>query len=76
MLFGKKLKKTVKIEGMHCGHCTGAVSEALNAIPGVKAKVSLEDAAAYVTTDEGVEDSALTKAVEEAGFKVLSIAEA
>ncbi len=73
MLFGKNVKKTIKIEGMHCNHCTGAVADALNSINGVKAKVSLEDAAAYVTAGENVDDSALAKAVEDAGFKVVSI---
>ena len=74
MLFGKKVKKTIKIEGMHCNHCTGAVSEALNALEGVKANVSLEDAAAYVTMAEGTSEESLKKAVTEAGFKVVSIA--
>ena len=34
------MKKTMKIEGMMCGHCEAAVDKALNAIDGVDAKVS------------------------------------
>ena len=45
------MKKTIKIEGMMCSHCTGRVDKALNALDGVTATVSLEDKAAYVTVD-------------------------
>ena len=62
----------MKIEGMSCGHCTGAVAKALNAIEGVNATVSLEDAAAYVEA-VGVDKETLKKAVEDAGYKVVSI---
>lgn len=73
-MFGKKIKKTIKIDGMHCSHCSGAVSEALNALDGVKAKVSLEDACAYVTVSEGsYNEDALKKAVSDAGFTAVSI---
>ena len=35
-------EKTMKIEGMSCGHCSARVEQALNAIDGVSAKVNLE----------------------------------
>ena len=70
----KKMKKTMKIEGMMCGHCTGRVEKALNALDGVQAEVSLEDKAAYLTIDGDVSDDTLKKAVEDEGYQVVSIA--
>ena len=70
----KKMKKTMKIEGMMCGHCTGRVEKALNALDGVQAEVSLEDKAAYLTIDGDVSDAALKKAVEDEGYQVVDIA--
>ena len=60
------MKKTIKIEGMMCSHCTGRVDKALNALDGVTATVSLEDKAAYVTVDGAVTDEELKKAVVDA----------
>ena len=70
----KKMKKTMKIEGMMCGHCTGRVEKALNALDGVQAEVSLEDKAAYLTIDGDVSDDTLKKAVEDEGYQVVGIA--
>lgn len=67
------MKKTMKIEGMMCGHCTGRVDKALNALEGVEATVSLEDKAAYVTLTKEVSDELLKKTVEDEGYQVLEI---
>ncbi len=67
------MKKTMKIEGMMCGHCTGRVDKALNALEGVEATVSLEDKAAYVTLTGEVSDELLKKTVEDEGYQVLEI---
>ena len=67
------MKKTIKIEGMMCSHCTGRVDKALNAMDGVTATVSLEDKAAYVTVDGAVTDEELKKAVVDAGYEVTGI---
>ena len=67
------MKKTIKIEGMMCSHCTGRVDKALNALDGVTAAVSLEDKAAYVTVDGAVTDEELKKAVVDAGYEVTGI---
>lgn len=69
------MKKTIKINGMMCGHCIAHVEKALNAIDGVTAKASLEDNAAYVTLDKNVDDAVLKAAVEEAGYEVTGINE-
>ena len=65
--------RTMKIEGMMCMHCSGRVEQALNAIPGVTATVNLEAKSATVHAEPQVESSALQKAVEDAGYKVISI---
>lgn len=67
------MTKTMKIEGMMCGHCTGRVDKALNALEGVEASVSLEDKAAYVTLTGDVSDELLKKTVEDEGYQVLEI---
>lgn len=70
---GKIMKKTMKIDGMMCNHCTGRVDKVLNALDGVEATVSLEDKAAYVTLTKEVSDEVLKKTVEDEGYQVLEI---
>ena len=67
------MKKTLKIDGMMCSHCTGRVSQVLNAIDGVSAEVSLEDKAAYLTLSTDVADDVLIKAVTDAGYTVTEV---
>lgn len=62
---------TMKIEGMMCPHCQAAVTKALEALEGTKAEVNLEKKEAYVET--GLEKETLKKAVEDAGYQVLSV---
>ena len=69
----KTMKKTMKIDGMMCNHCTGRVDKVLNALEGVEATVSLEDKAAYVTLTKEVPDEVLKKTVEDEGYQVLEI---
>ena len=69
----KSMKKTLKIDGMMCSHCTGRVSQVLNAIDGVSAEVSLEDKAAYLTLSADVADDVLIKAVTDAGYTVTEV---
>jgi heavy metal translocating P-type ATPase len=72
---GKVMTKTMKIEGMMCGHCEATVKKALEAIDGVNsAEVSHEAGTAVVELSEGVQDKVLKKAVEDKDYKVLSIA--
>ena len=66
-------RKTVKISGMHCDHCVRSVTEAINKIDGASAKVSLKAQTATVSYDRPVEDEKIRRAVEEAGFQVVSI---
>ena len=70
----QEMKKTMKIEGMMCGHCEAAVKKALEALDGVEtAEVSHETGTAIVTLSADVSDEILIKAVEDKDYKVLSI---
>ena len=64
---------TIRISGMHCQNCVNSVTRALNSLDGVSAKVSLRDNSAEVSFDRSVEEDRLRRAVEDAGFEVLSI---
>ena len=66
-------QRTIRISGMHCQNCANSVTNALNAIDGVSAKVSLKDNTAEVSFDRTVDDADLKQAVEKAGFEVVSI---
>lgn len=68
----KTMEKTLKIEGMSCGHCSKRVKDALEAIKGVaSAEVSHETGMAVVKLDADVADKTLEKAVVKAGYKVI-----
>ena len=68
------MTKKMIIEGMSCGHCSARVEKALNALEGVSAKVDLENKCAEITVTGNVDDAALTKAVTDAGYDVISVA--
>ena len=69
-----KMEKTMKIEGMMCGHCEAAVKKALEAVDGVvSAEVSHTSGTAVVTLSKPVENAVLQKAVEDKDYKVTGI---
>ncbi len=65
-------EKTLKVEGMSCGHCELSVQEALDELDGVQsAKADHENGTVEVAYDEGrVTDEQFKGAVEEAGYTV------
>ncbi len=68
------MTKTMTIEGMMCTHCSGRVEKVLNDLEGVSATVDLQGKTATVTCEASVTDEVLRKAVEDAGYEVISIA--
>lgn len=65
-------KMVIKIKGMMCSHCTGRVSELLNAIDGVSAEVSLDNGGqAVVTLTKDVAEELLVKTITDAGYEVV-----
>lgn len=65
--------KQIRIDGMHCMHCVGAVKTALENLAGVtKVEVILDEARALVEA-EAISDKALREAIEDIGFDVVEI---
>lgn len=70
----KTMTRTMKIEGMMCGHCEARVKKALEGVEGVKsADVSHETGTATVVLQADVPDDVLKKAVEAQDYSVLSV---
>ena len=70
----KQMKETVKIEGMMCMMCEKHVKEGLEAVDGITSAVASHDSGtAVITTDKDVAEADIKKAVEDAGYKFVSI---
>ena len=70
----KTMEKTLKIEGMMCGHCEMHVKKALEALDGVKkTEVSHKTGTAVVTLEKEISDDVLKKAVADQGYQVTDI---
>jgi Cu2+-exporting ATPase len=70
----KEMTKTIKINGMMCGHCEATVKKALEELDGVKeAAVSHEQGTAVVTLNSEISDDILKKAVEDKEYEVVEI---
>ena len=71
---GYVMTKTLKIEGMMCGHCEATVKKALEAVDGVtEAVVSHENGTAVVTLSKEVDNDVLKKTVEDKDYKVTAV---
>lgn len=70
----KTMKKTLKIEGMMCGHCEMHTKNALEALEGVaKAEVSYKTGTAVVTLEKEISDDVLRQTVAGQGYQVTEI---
>ena len=68
------MEKTMKIEGMMCGHCEARVKKALEALPEVtEAAVNHENGTAVVTLSSALPDDTLKQAVEAQDYTVTAI---
>ena len=68
------MTKTMKIEGMMCGHCEARVKKCLEALAQVgEALVSHEAGTAVVTLNADVADDVLKKTVEDQDYQVTGI---
>ena len=69
-----KMTKTMKIEGMMCGHCEAAVKKALEALEQVDtAEVSHEAGTAVVTLNSEISNEVLKNTVEDKDYTVTAI---
>ena len=70
----KTMEKTMKIEGMMCGHCEAAVKKALEGLEEVtEAIVSYEKGTAIVKLSSDVSNDVLKKTVEDKDYTVVSV---
>lgn len=68
------MTKTMIVEGMSCGHCTGRVQKALEEVEGVASvEMSLEEKSARIVLNKEVPEEELKNAVTEAGYEVVEI---
>ncbi|MGN0385378.1 MAG: heavy metal translocating P-type ATPase [Lachnospiraceae bacterium] len=68
------MEKTLKIEGMMCGHCEMHIKKALEEIDGVtEASVSHKTGTAVVTLEKSISDDVLMQAVAAQGYQVTDI---
>ena len=65
-------KKVLKVEGMSCGHCVKAVTDAASALPGLAdVNVDLEGGTVSFNYDPSVTPFAAVKAaIEAAGYEI------
>ncbi len=70
----KSMEKTIKIEGMMCGHCEATMKKALEGLDGVEAAVvSHEKGTAVVTLSKEIDADVFKKTVEDKDFKYIGI---
>lgn len=60
----------IKVTGMSCQHCVGAVTRALEAVPGVT-DVEVDLASGLVRVQGEADPVTLSKAVQDAGYGVV-----
>lgn len=64
---------TINVKGMTCGHCVAAVTSEVNKLSGVRGvEVDLANGNVAITSDAPLDGAAVSAAVEEAGFEVVS----
>ena len=61
---------TFEVPTMSCGHCVSAITAEVTQVPGVADVAINLDTKAVVVTGDGLDDSAIRAAIEEAGFEV------
>ena len=70
----KVMEKTMKINGMMCGHCSGRVKKVLEALPEVdEAIVSYVEGTAVVKLNAEISDDVLKQTVEAQDYEVVSV---
>lgn len=75
-VYKKKLKnvtarKTFRVEGMSCENCAARVTNALNDLPGVAAKVSLRKKEVAISMEQETAEEVLIAAIEKCGYRVI-----
>ena len=68
------MHKTLKIEGMTCGHCKMKVENTLNGLGSVnRAEVDLIDGSCDVELNKDIDNEELFKIISEAGYQLTKV---
>ena len=63
------MNQTFRVQGMSCGHCVGAVTQAVKTLdPAAEVKVDLASGKVEVQSQQ--DPAAIARAIEEEGYKV------
>jgi copper chaperone len=60
---------TYTVSGMSCGHCKAAVESEVGQVPGVESVSADVDSKLVVVRGDGLDDTALRAAIDEAGYE-------
>ena len=72
MLFGKKIEKEIKVEGMHCMHCAAKVENAIKELDGVKSvKADPATKSVVIVSSVVLDDVLVAEAVKNVGFTMV-----
>jgi copper chaperone len=63
------MKQSFQVQGMSCGHCVGAVTQAVKSVD-PQAEVKVDLATGQVDVQSQQDHAAIAKAIEEEGYKV------
>jgi copper chaperone CopZ len=63
------MEVTYTVSGMSCGHCKAAVEQEVGQVPGVEFVNADVETKLVVVRGEGLDDSALRAAIDEAGYE-------
>ena len=63
------MNQTFQVQGMSCGHCVNAVTQAVRSVD-PQAEVKVDLARGQVQVQSGQDPAAITRAIEEEGYKV------
>jgi copper chaperone len=69
MGYDRAMEITYTVAGMSCGHCKAAVEAEVGRVAGVEFVAADPDSKLVVVRGDGLDDSALRAAIDEAGYE-------
>jgi copper chaperone len=63
------MKQSFQVQGMSCGHCVGAVTQAVKSVD-PQAEVSIDLASGKVEVQSQQDPAAIARAIEDEGYQV------
>lgn len=69
-MFDKKIKTTIKVEGMSCNHCADKVTKALESLDDIrKVKVNLKNNSVTILSDKELNIKVVESTINSLGYK-------